>query len=151
MEACHKVFKWHKLFKDGRESVEDESRAGRPLTSRTDNNVQRVREVLNSDRRLSVRMIAYRIDKMTVYTIITENLAMRKICAKLVPKILTDDQKQRRMFACEDLLRCVEEDPGFLENVITGDESWFLNTTRKQNVKVPNGTLGHHLVQKKLE
>jgi len=68
------VFKWHKLFKDGRESVEDESRAGQPSTSRTDGNEQRVREVLNSDRRLSVRMIAYRIgiDKMTVHTIITD-------------------------------------------------------------------------------
>ena len=62
---------------------------------------------------------------MTVHNIITENLAMRKICAKLVPKILTVDQKQRRVSACEDLLQRVEEDPGFLDNVITGDESWF--------------------------
>ena len=98
------VFKWHKLFKDGRESVEDEPRAGRPSTSRTDDKVQRVREMLlNSDGRLSVRMIADRIgiDKMTVHTIITEDLAMRKICAKLVPKVLTDDQKQRRVSASE--------------------------------------------------
>ncbi|XP_023714359.1 protein GVQW3-like, partial [Cryptotermes secundus] len=74
------VFKWHKLFKCGRECVEDEARGGRPSTSRTDDNVQRVRDVLNSDRRLSVRMIANRvvIDKMTVHTIITEDLAMLK-------------------------------------------------------------------------
>ena len=121
------VFKWHKLFKSGRQSVEDEPRGGRPSTSRTDDNVQRVRDVLNSDRRLSVRMIADRvgIDKMTVHTIITEDLAMRKVCAKLVPKVLTDDQKQRRVAACEDLLQRVEEDPGFLDNVITEDESWI--------------------------
>ncbi|XP_071449362.1 protein GVQW3-like isoform X2 [Hetaerina americana] len=121
------VFKWHKLFKDGRESVDDEPRAGRPSTSRTDDNVQRVREVLNSDSRLSVRMIADRIgiDKMTVHTIITENLAMRKICAKLVPKALSYDQKQSRASACEDLLQRVEEDPDFLDNVITGGESWI--------------------------
>ena len=62
---------------------------------------------------------------MTVHTIITENLAMRKICAKLVPKVLTDDQKQRRVSACEDLLQRVEKDTSFLDNVITGDESWF--------------------------
>ena len=121
------VFKWHKLFKDGREILENEPRAGRPSTSRTDDKVQRLRKVLNSDGRLSVRMISDRIgiDKMIVHTIITENLVMRKICAKLVPKVLTDDQKQRRMSACEDLLQRVEEDPGFLDNVITGDESWF--------------------------
>ena len=82
------VFKGHKLFKDGRAPR-------RPSTSRADKKVQRVREVLNSDRRLSVRMIADRIgiDKMTVHTIITENSSMWKIYAKLVPKILTDDQK----------------------------------------------------------
>ena len=121
------VFKSHKLFKNGRESVEDEPCAGRPSTSRTDDKVQRVREVFNSDRRLSVRMIADRsgIDKMTAHTIITGNLMMRKICAKLVPKFSMDDQQQRRVSACEDLLQRIEEDPGFFDNVITGDESWF--------------------------
>ena len=90
------VLKWRKLFKNGRDSVENEPRTGRPSTSQTDDKVQRVREVLNSDGRLSARMIADRIgiDTMTVHTIITENLAMRKICAELVPKVLTDDQKK---------------------------------------------------------
>lgn len=134
------VFKWHKLFKDGRESVEDESRAGRPSTSRTDDNVQRVRDVLNSDRRLSVRMIADQIgiDKMTVHNIVSEDLAMRKICAKLVPKILTHDQKQSRVSASEDLLQHVEEDPEFLDNVITGDESWIFEydpETKRQSAE----------------
>jgi len=49
------VLVWHKVFKDGRESVEDEQRAGRPSTSRTENNVARVKAVLDRDRRLSVR------------------------------------------------------------------------------------------------
>ena len=71
--------------------------------TRTNDKVQRVREVLNSERRLSVRTIADRIgiDKMTLHTIVGENLVMRKICAKLVPKILTNDQKQRRVSACD--------------------------------------------------
>jgi len=30
------VFEWHKLFREGRELVEDDHRAGRPSTSRTD-------------------------------------------------------------------------------------------------------------------
>ena len=28
--SSSQVFRWHKAFKDGRESVEDEQRAGRP-------------------------------------------------------------------------------------------------------------------------
>jgi len=30
------VFKWHKAFLEGRESVADEPRSGRPCTSKTD-------------------------------------------------------------------------------------------------------------------
>ena len=71
------IFKWHKLFKDGRESVEDEPRAGRPSTSRTDDNVQRVREVLNSDRRLSVRMVADEIGICAFYLEVLRRLKKR--------------------------------------------------------------------------
>ena len=52
------VLMWHKAFKDGRESIENEERAGRPSTSRTENNVAHVKAVLDRDRRLSVRLIA---------------------------------------------------------------------------------------------
>ena len=61
------VCKWHKLFKDGREGLKDEPRTGRPSASKTNDKVQPVREMLNSDRRLSVRIIADQIGigKMT--------------------------------------------------------------------------------------
>ena len=36
------VFRWHKSFLEGREQMEDEPRAGRTLTSKTDDNVERV-------------------------------------------------------------------------------------------------------------
>ena len=37
------VLRWHKAFKDGRESIEDKQHAGCPSTSRTENNVAHVR------------------------------------------------------------------------------------------------------------
>jgi len=86
------VLRWRKAFKDGRESVEDEQRAGRPSAARTENNVARVKVVLDRDRRLNVRLIAKEVGlpKTDVHRIITEDLHMRKICAKLVPKNLSD-------------------------------------------------------------
>ena len=51
------VFRWHKAFLDGCESVEDEPCSGRPCTSKTDENVTKVRAVMRSDQRLTVRMI----------------------------------------------------------------------------------------------
>jgi len=39
------------------------------------------------------------IDKETVKKILTEDLDMRKVWAKMVPKELTEEQKQRRVFS----------------------------------------------------
>ncbi|XP_033609316.1 protein GVQW3-like [Cryptotermes secundus] len=115
----HQVYRWHKSLLEGSEEVGDEARAGRPSTSTTDENVTRVRELLNSDRRLSIRLMAQtlNIPKSTVHEIVTNNLQMRKVCAKLVPKVLTDDQKSRRVETCQELLDLCESDTHFLDNI----------------------------------
>ena len=41
------VFRWHKVFREGREDVEDEERVGRPSTSHTSDNVAKVKAVLD--------------------------------------------------------------------------------------------------------
>ncbi|KAJ8947799.1 hypothetical protein NQ318_019471 [Aromia moschata] len=89
--------RWHKAFAEGQEDVNDKNRAGRPSTSSSDDNVKRVRDLLNTDRCLSVRLISETLDitKTIVHEIVSESLGMRKVCAKHVPKVLTDDQKAR--------------------------------------------------------
>ncbi|KAJ8933124.1 hypothetical protein NQ318_021237 [Aromia moschata] len=74
------IFRWHKAFAEGREDVNDENRAGRPSTSSSDDNVKRVRDLLNTDRRLSVRLISETLDitKIIVHEIVSESLGMRK-------------------------------------------------------------------------
>ena len=61
------------------------------------------------------------IDRETVWKILTEDVDMRKVCAKMVPKELTEEQKQRRVTICQDLL---ERQDDILGRVITGDETW---------------------------
>jgi len=39
------------------------------------------------------------IDRETVREILTEDLDMRKVCAKMIPKELIEEQKQRRVFS----------------------------------------------------
>jgi len=75
------VLRWHKAFKDGRKSVEDEQSAGRPSTSSIENSMVRVKAVLDRDRPLSVPLMAEEVGlpKTDVHRIITEDLHMRKI------------------------------------------------------------------------
>ena len=53
-----KVFEWHKRFVEGREDVEDDSKSGRPCTFTTDINIEKIRQLVRSDRRLTIRVIA---------------------------------------------------------------------------------------------
>ncbi|PNF35416.1 hypothetical protein B7P43_G01737 [Cryptotermes secundus] len=80
------VHKWAKRFSAGRESVTDEERSGRPATSRTGKNIAKVRQIVRENCRLTVRGIAQqaKIDRETVRKILTEDLDMRKVCAKMV-------------------------------------------------------------------
>ncbi|GBL76195.1 Putative uncharacterized protein FLJ37770 [Araneus ventricosus] len=74
------IFEWFKLFRDGKEDVKDEPRSGRPPTSTTPDNMERVRWMLADDRRLSLRMIAekLKINLDSVSNIIYEHLQKRK-------------------------------------------------------------------------
>jgi len=52
------VYKWFERFRNGCESVEDEERSGRPSTRKPQENVERVSEMIRSNRRLTIREIS---------------------------------------------------------------------------------------------
>jgi uncharacterized cysteine cluster protein YcgN (CxxCxxCC family) len=45
------TFEWHKRFREGRESVKDDERSRRPTTSRTDDNIAAVDEMVKEVRK----------------------------------------------------------------------------------------------------
>ena len=94
------------------------------------------------DRRITVRMIseAVGISIGTVETVLAEDLKLHKVCAKFVPKILSDDQRQFCMECCTDILKMIEDDSGFLNKVVTCDESWVFTYNPESNVRVPGGS-----------
>jgi len=71
---------------------------GRQRTAVTDDNIEKVRDVIRKDRRLGVRAIAEEVnlDRESVRRILKEELNMRKVSAKMVPKVLSDEQKECR-------------------------------------------------------
>jgi hypothetical protein len=86
-----------------------------------------VREAVHEDRRQSIQDIesAEDISYGSCQSLLTENLNMRRVAAKFVPLLLTQDQKNRRLDICQDLKKQVENYADFLSKVITGDETWI--------------------------
>ena len=78
---------WHKCFKDGRESFESDPHSGRPIASRTPENVEHAGAAINKDQRLAVRELGANlgIPKTTVSKILMQDLGMKCIVAKFVP------------------------------------------------------------------
>lgn len=120
------VYRWYKMFSEGREDVNDEERAGRPSTSTTNENIDKVKKIVLANRRITVREIAedLSISIGSCHSIITNDLGMKRVAAKFVPKLLNFDQKDCRMNIAQELLNDVNDDPDLLKRVITGDETW---------------------------
>ena len=53
------------------------------------------------------------LPKSIVHEIVTTELRVQKVCAKLVPKVLTDEQKENRVSISRELLDRVRGDPDF--------------------------------------
>ena len=96
------------------------TRVGGHPQARTDENVERVRQKVPTDRHLTVRMIADElgINSDRVWRIITEDLGMRKICAKMVPKLLNERQNERRVQVCQNILEQLETKPNLLKMLL---------------------------------
>lgn len=120
------VRKWCREFSGGRTNVHDEPGRGRPSIS--DEVVARVDELVREDRRLTVREICAMIpdvSKTTVDKILRDTLGFNKVCARWVPRQLTDEHKRKRIESSREFLRRHEEEgEQFLDSIVTGDETW---------------------------
>ena len=62
----------------------------------------------------------------SVLKILCERLGLRKIYARWVPHLLTDEQKQSRVRLASQVIEKYDKcDPRRLEEIVTGDETWI--------------------------
>ena len=85
--ALSTVKKWAAEFKRGRESLEDDPRLGRPSTATTQENIDRIHQMVMNDRRLTISHLAnvVRISRERVENILHNELGMSKVLARWVP------------------------------------------------------------------
>ena len=122
------VFEWHKRFKEGRESVRDDERCGRSKEVRTPELIGQIKNFMDKDCRVSIEKISAQFDVSvgTVLTIIRrKGLKMRKICAKFVPRVPGEGQKQRRCYDSREMVKLINSDLAVINALVTCDESWI--------------------------
>ena len=134
------VYKLVKRFSEGRESVTDEERSERPATSRTEENIAKLRQIVRENRRLAVRSIAEQanIDRETVRKNETEDLGMRNVRAKWSQRSsLKKKSKEESQFAktfWRGKMTFWAVSPQVMKHAST-------NTTLKRSGKLHNGRL----------
>ena len=86
-------------------------------------NTKNLQKLVLADREL-------KISEGSVFTILHENLSMRKLCSKWVPRLLTVDQKQQHI---KDIERCYQpfqcNEKEFLCKYVAMDETWVHHFT----------------------
>ena len=78
-------------FRNGELSLADQPRSGRPSTSRTDENIARIRELILEDRRRTIDDLVdlSGVSWSSCQRILSEELQMKRVAAKFVPHMLT--------------------------------------------------------------
>jgi hypothetical protein len=98
------VDEWHKRFHVGRERVDYDPRSGRP--SEPINEARLSVCAVGSDRRTSVDQMAsvVGISLGSCHGILLDVLKVRHVCEHAVPRMLTTEQKETRMYISGDLI-----------------------------------------------
>ena len=87
--------------------------------------MDQVREKVLDDRRLTVQEIITEVEisSSSVHSTLTEDLNLRRVSAKFVLKLLTEQQKVVRKEISEDMFDLANHDPEF-KTTITGYETF---------------------------
>ncbi|UYV80845.1 K02A2.6-like [Cordylochernes scorpioides] len=136
-----------------RAAKHEDERSGRPVTATDNAAVAAVRNVVEADRHVAIDEIMIRllpgieIGRSSIGTIMSDVLKFRKVCARWVPRLLSENHKQQRMEAARAFLEMHRRDGDQLfSRIVTGDESWVHHSTpetkrQSMNFKEENGCL----------
>ena len=100
------VRRWKKKFESGVESIKNAPKSGRPKSASRKEIISKIKEIIEGDARFTVRDIAWKvgISHSTVHLILKKHLKVRKISARWLPHLFTDEQKRQRVKVAKKLL-----------------------------------------------
>ncbi|GBN41101.1 hypothetical protein AVEN_189581-1 [Araneus ventricosus] len=130
------------MFNQRRNSVHNNVLSGWPslimdkLKAKVENKIQE-----NQSFTLSTLHDSFpQISQSLLLEIVTEHLGRKKMCARWVPKNLTDVHKTKRMGAALEFLTQYHNDSDeFLNCIVMGDETWVSYKTGKTSISLWSG------------
>ena len=135
------VRRWKIKFESGVESIKNAPKSGRPKFASHKEIVSKIKEIIEGDGRFTVRGIARNvgISLSMVHLILKKHLKVRKIFARWVPHLLTDEQNRQGDKVAKNMLQMFQTcDKKQFANVVTGDENWiyYFEPVRKFSNKI---------------
>ena len=125
--SYYQVKFWSKQFKWSMESIEENSRSGRPVEESWKEKCRKVEDVILQDSRVKVSIIAHElgISAGTVSGVIHSFLMMSKVSSLWMSWMFTPEQKACHQHFSEENLDILRGSPEkFFCRIITGDETW---------------------------
>ena len=107
--------------------MRDDERCARSKEVRTPDLIGQIKNFKDKYRRVSIETISAQFDVSvgTVHKIIRKEVKMRKICVKFVPRVLREDQKERRFHDSREMVELINSDPAVFDALVTCSESWI--------------------------
>ncbi len=132
------LYEWIKRFLNDLDGIEDGNRSARHSTSMNNENISRLRALVEEDRRYSVEFIDNKLDLSvgSTYSILKDHLDLSKLSARWVLKLLGEDQLATRANLSFQTLNKWDANPDdFLQRIVTGDETWLYQYDPKDKQK----------------
>ena len=82
---------------------------------------------MENDGRVTVAEMAdlFDVSSGTIFTILTDHLEMRRVAAHWIPRLLTENDKTKRVQLSKTFLWRYSHEKDFLDRIVTTDETWL--------------------------
>ena len=128
------VDRWLERFSAGKTDIFDEPRCGRPVEVTDDYHMEKIKILLDEDRRYTCEELAESIgiSHGSAHTTLTRHLKMQRVAAGWVPHYLTSAQMKGRVETAQTHLNRHENEGDYFINCIVAiDETWLRSYERE--------------------
>ena len=109
----------------GKSDFSNRPRCGRPSSAKSSANIDQADELIKDSRRITINELAGSLGvRLGSAVKIVDTQGYSKVCARWVPRQLTEAHEQSCIKTCSELLQYCHCDKNLLQRIVTGDGTW---------------------------